>query len=146
MRDCGPGGSLKCLTITQVSHIHLATIAGKCIDDATGVASMNCFQSNLLLNITLPSIVFPQSRKLSETVYTYAKDFMTVQTLPSYVLLMATQDHTGSGYPSVEPPGMVEHMLPLTPGTDFLLTHKPCLLYTSPSPRDVEESRMPSSA
>ena len=23
---------------------------------------------------------------------------------------------------------------------------KPCLLYTSPSPRDVEESRMPSSA
>ena len=25
-------------------------------------------------------------------------------------------------------------------------TSKPCLLYTSPSPRDVEESRMPSSA
>ena len=24
--------------------------------------------------------------------------------------------------------------------------HKGCLLYTSPSPRDVEESRMPSSA
>ena len=24
--------------------------------------------------------------------------------------------------------------------------HKDCLLYTSPSPRDVEESRMPSSA
>ena len=24
--------------------------------------------------------------------------------------------------------------------------HNPCLLYTSPSPRDVEESRMPSSA
>ena len=24
--------------------------------------------------------------------------------------------------------------------------YKPCLLYTSPSPRDVEESRMPSSA
>ena len=24
--------------------------------------------------------------------------------------------------------------------------HKACLLYTSPSPRDVEESRMPSSA
>ena len=24
--------------------------------------------------------------------------------------------------------------------------HKLCLLYTSPSPRDVEESRMPSSA
>ena len=26
------------------------------------------------------------------------------------------------------------------------LKHKICLLYTSPSPRDVEESRMPSSA
>ena len=29
---------------------------------------------------------------------------------------------------------------------DFLDLFKPCLLYTSPSPRDVEESRMPSSA
>ena len=30
---------------------------------------------------------------------------------------------------------------------DFASTkHKNCLLYTSPSPRDVEESRMPSSA
>ena len=26
------------------------------------------------------------------------------------------------------------------------VTYTPCLLYTSPSPRDVEESRMPSSA
>ena len=37
------------------------------------------------------------------------------------------------------------------PKNDFLLEEKPikhftCLLYTSPSPRDVEESRMPSSA
>ena len=29
---------------------------------------------------------------------------------------------------------------------DQRAAHKPCLLYTSPSPRDVEESRMPSSA
>ena len=28
----------------------------------------------------------------------------------------------------------------------FSNTRKSCLLYTSPSPRDVEESRMPSSA
>ena len=28
----------------------------------------------------------------------------------------------------------------------FIRTTDPCLLYTSPSPRDVEESRMPSSA
>ena len=30
--------------------------------------------------------------------------------------------------------------------TTFLENDKTCLLYTSPSPRDVEESRMPSSA
>ena len=29
---------------------------------------------------------------------------------------------------------------------DIILKSKDCLLYTSPSPRDVEESRMPSSA
>jgi len=29
---------------------------------------------------------------------------------------------------------------------DFYMSWKDCLLYTSPSPRDVEESRMPSSA
>ena len=29
---------------------------------------------------------------------------------------------------------------------DFTNSDAPCLLYTSPSPRDVEESRMPSSA
>ena len=28
----------------------------------------------------------------------------------------------------------------------YLVALAPCLLYTSPSPRDVEESRMPSSA
>ena len=28
----------------------------------------------------------------------------------------------------------------------FALTHRPCLLYTSPSPRDLSTSRMPSSA
>ena len=30
--------------------------------------------------------------------------------------------------------------------TDYYYKDKFCLLYTSPSPRDVEESRMPSSA
>ena len=30
--------------------------------------------------------------------------------------------------------------------TEFLELDEDCLLYTSPSPRDVEESRMPSSA
>ena len=31
-------------------------------------------------------------------------------------------------------------------GLSFTISYKNCLLYTSPSPRDVEESRMPSSA
>ena len=32
-------------------------------------------------------------------------------------------------------------------GAEGITVHpRPCLLYTSPSPRDVEESRMPSSA
>ena len=31
-------------------------------------------------------------------------------------------------------------------GVDFIVINTDCLLYTSPSPRDVEESRMPSSA
>ena len=31
-------------------------------------------------------------------------------------------------------------------GTTGIAHYKDCLLYTSPSPRDVEESRMPSSA
>ena len=47
-----------------------------------------------------------------------------------------------------------DHVTPLYDGQsacDFVRTNRPdvvvtCLLYTSPSPRDVEESRMPSSA
>ena len=48
-----------------------------------------------------------------------------------------------------EQPGMIKVDIPFTdkqmpvPETEILVT---CLLYTSPSPRDVEESRMPSSA
>ena len=34
----------------------------------------------------------------------------------------------------------------LTIGLDWFINPDHCLLYTSPSPRDVEESRMPSSA
>ena len=37
-----------------------------------------------------------------------------------------------------------EHILTIEDPIEF--TYKSCLLYTSPSPRDVEESRMPSSA
>ena len=34
----------------------------------------------------------------------------------------------------------------LSRGVESRTNKRPCLLYTSPSPRDVEESRMPSSA
>ena len=34
----------------------------------------------------------------------------------------------------------------LKSGQHAVAQYQPCLLYTSPSPRDVEESRMPSSA
>ena len=42
----------------------------------------------------------------------------------------------------------VETDIRLTKDNNLLLFHDPyiCLLYTSPSPRDVEECRMPSSA
>ena len=39
-----------------------------------------------------------------------------------------------------------EYTWPLYPGLILASTLFSCLLYTSPSPRDVEESRMPSSA
>ena len=46
--------------------------------------------------------------------------------------------------------GMVSNTMeiPFQNRTDFVLNVelKPCLLYTSPSPRDAHESRMPSSA
>ena len=35
---------------------------------------------------------------------------------------------------------------PLPNRTSIVISSRVCLLYTSPSPRDVEESRMPSSA
>ena len=38
------------------------------------------------------------------------------------------------------------HTMTLTVGTKGPIGLKPCLLYTSPSPRDREKSRMPSSA
>ena len=41
---------------------------------------------------------------------------------------------------------MVSRALPVRWELQVQKAVKPCLLYTSPSPRDVEESRMPSSA
>ena len=39
-----------------------------------------------------------------------------------------------------------DKLIELSQGCDGVLSALTCLLYTSPSPRDVEESRMPSSA
>ena len=41
---------------------------------------------------------------------------------------------------------LLEDISGLNYNSDFFVGYSPCLLYTSPSPRDVEESRMPSSA
>jgi len=54
-------------------------------------------------------------------------------------------DHDMNTKQKVAPGGILEVLT----GQAFLFftdNHKTCLLYTSPSPRDVEESRMPSSA
>ena len=40
----------------------------------------------------------------------------------------------------------IGHVRYTTAGASVIINAQPCLLYTSPSPRDVEESRMPSSA
>ena len=41
--------------------------------------------------------------------------------------------------------GNTFHLM-LRPGTEIIKQHGDCLLYTSPSPRDRQKSRMPSSA
>ena len=45
---------------------------------------------------------------------------------------------------AVTPNGQV--ISDVIPEVELIIGQQPCLLYTSPSPRDVEESRMPSSA
>ena len=50
----------------------------------------------------------------------------------------------------IDPPGITPIFASLTHGTSAahkrLMAFKSCLLYTSPSPRDLKLSRMPSSA
>ena len=48
------------------------------------------------------------------------------------------------GLPALKAGTFPEEDLTLNVGEQYV--YAPCLLYTSPSPRDVEESRMPSSA
>ena len=57
----------------------------------------------------------------------------------------------GAGFPSPatdyieDDIDLNSHLITNAPAT-FIIRVQGCLLYTSPSPRDVEESRMPSSA
>ena len=51
-----------------------------------------------------------------------------------------------SGLASAIKEGLIAALYPTAVVMDSDGQHEPCLLYTSPSPRDVEESRMPSSA
>ena len=63
------------------------------------------------------------------------------------VLVYARFDDSTKDFPidtSFAQVGIVKN--PTAVGTDITYTDNTCLLYTSPSPRDVEESRMPSSA
>ena len=52
----------------------------------------------------------------------------------------------GTGKTAVMAERYVQHLISAEQRATILLPNGPCLLYTSPSPRDVEESRMPSSA
>ena len=49
-------------------------------------------------------------------------------------------------YDRVLDPKTLQEVLKIAANTDDKQRTRGCLLYTSPSPRDVEESRMPSSA
>ena len=51
-----------------------------------------------------------------------------------------------SVFSSVQPDGLMTKLMGQNMMRKDGEDHKACLLYTSPSPRDVEESRMPSSA
>ena len=93
----------------------------------------------------VPSPVVPESqRQAQDTINRYLSD--TVNAMPKGTTLDGTRYIVGDGTSFCEdnpsgddPPVRV---------TDWRDVEPPegCLLYTSPSPRDVEESRMPSSA
>ena len=50
------------------------------------------------------------------------------------------------GVPAGGGGGIIQVVQTVKSDTESLTSTNTCLLYTSPSPRDVEESRMPSSA
>ena len=64
--------------------------------------------------------------------------------IASNIIREARQIHGGMGITNEYP--MMRHMMNLESVLTYEGTHEICLLYTSPSPRDLSTSRMPSSA
>ena len=79
----------------------------------------------------LDSSFFP---KLNDPIFRLSKLFFTNYLLVDYMLTM--NHELGHGYRMIEAGGSII-------GITY---NMPCLLYTSPSPRDLSTSRMPSSA
>jgi len=116
---------------------------------------------NLDLDKTIPKIMAGRNRleQIFLNLVTNARDAMkergtedvkkiTVTTYPEGDLVVAEVSDTGKGIPERIQEKMFEPFFTtkeVGKGTGLGLSIT-CLLYTSPSPRDVEESRMPSSA
>ena len=80
----------------------------------------------------------------SKFKYRFSRDFTTEQK-QELDLLLTSSTSLGSDQDKEE--GEIEGELPkLVMSIHVSPFHSPCLLYTSPSPRDRQKSRMPSSA
>eukprot|EP01015_Nassula_variabilis_P017630 TRINITY_DN2801_c0_g2_i1.p1 TRINITY_DN2801_c0_g2~~TRINITY_DN2801_c0_g2_i1.p1 ORF type:complete len:149 (-),score=44.98 TRINITY_DN2801_c0_g2_i1:11-457(-) len=84
------------------------------------------------------SVVFPNAIRINRGSYV-SKDLVEMCQAKEFTDLIILHEHRG------EPDGMIISHMPYGP-TLFLGVFNTCLLYTSPSPRDRQKSRMPSSA
>ena len=70
----------------------------------------------------------------------YTKNVMSAHRTPHDVMELIKNSEENGCKVFIAAAGMAAHL------AGAVAAHSTCLLYTSPSPRDVEESRMPSSA